>query len=162
MAVRIRSRSWWLASLLVLPLLCAGLPALAATPSSAPAAAAAKEADMALYSRIAAVNVCISRAAGIAFDTAVGVAGETMAQVIEHQHGGVIEQVGREPLALDALRKGSINSAVLGAAEVCPEEVPEGVRKEVEAALQRSGGAEAIPPPPQPGPVPKAAATPTR
>ncbi|WP_225867549.1 cAMP phosphodiesterase [Cyanobium sp. NIES-981] len=142
----------------MLPLLGASLPAQAASPATSPAT----EADMALYSRIAAVNVCISRAAGIAFDTAVAVAGETMAQVIQHQNGGVIAQVGREPLNLDDLRKGSINSAVLGAAEVCPKDVPADVMKDVQAALQRSGGAEAIPPPPRPGTSQRTPAVPPR
>jgi ABC-type spermidine/putrescine transport system permease subunit I len=83
----------------------------------APAAAwagPATEADMSLYTRISALNVCISRAAGIEFDKAVAVAGETLAQVIQGQHEGTIAQVGPKPLTIDELRKGAINSAVLG------------------------------------------------
>ena len=73
--------------LLLLPL------ALALAPMAA-VAAPASEADMSLYTRIGALNVCIARAAGIEFDKAVAVAGETIAQVIQGQHDGAIAQVG--------------------------------------------------------------------
>ena len=104
-------------------------------------AAPATEADMSLYTRIAALNVCIARAAGIEFDKAVAVAGETIAQVIQGQHGGQIAQVGPKALSIDELRKGSINSAVLGAVEVCPKEVPADVKAKVDQVLKGAGGA---------------------
>ena len=109
-------------------------------------AAPATQAEMDLYTRIAAVNVCIARSAGIAFDKAVGIAGETIAQVIQGQHDGSIKQVSPEPLNLEDLRKGSINSAVLGASEVCPKEVPEEVLSSVEKALRQADTAEEISP----------------
>jgi len=118
------------APLLTLPLLVAPAGALAAP---------ATEAEMNLYTRIAAVNVCIARSAGVDFDKAVGIAGETIAQLIQGQHGGAIKQVGAKPLNIEELRKGSINSAVLGAAEICPKEVPADVMKKVQDALGRSG-----------------------
>jgi hypothetical protein len=94
---------------------------------------------MNLYTRIAAVNVCIARAAGVDFDKAVGIAGETIAQLLQGQHGGVIQQVGSKPLSLEDLRKGSINSAVLGAVEICPKEVPAEILKRVQDAIKSSG-----------------------
>jgi hypothetical protein len=120
--------------LLLLPLALVLLPAVAL-------AAPATEAEMNLYTRIAALNVCISRAAGIDFDKSVAVAGETLAQLIQGQHGGAIAQVGTKPLSLDELRKGSINSAVLGAVEVCPAEVPAEVKAKVQAVLKPSAPA---------------------
>lgn len=125
--------SWLVAPLLVLPLLLA---------PAAVQAAPASEADMNLYTRIAAVNVCIARGAGVPFDKAVGIAGETIAQLIQGQHEGVISQVGAKPLSLDDLRKGSINSAVLGAAEICPKEVPADVMAKVQDALKSSSTAK--------------------
>jgi hypothetical protein len=118
---------------------------------------------MNLYTRIAAVNVCIARAAGVEFDKAVGIAGETIAQLIQGQHGGVIQQVGTKPLSLEDLRKGSINSAVLGAVEICPKEVPADVVKKVQEAVGRSGAQ----PQPQPAsprtqPAPSPSTTPKR
>ena len=123
------------APLLVLPLLA--LPVLspaAALADNAPAT----EAEMNLYTRIAAVNVCIARGAGVDFEKAVGIAGETIAQLIQGQHGGLIAQVGPKPLSIDDLRKGAINSAVLGASEICPKEVPAEVMAKVQAALKAS------------------------
>ena len=117
-------------------------------------AAPASEADMSLYTRIGALNVCIARAAGIEFDKAVAVAGETIAQVIQGQHNGAIAQVGTKPLSIDELRKGSINSAVLGGVEVCPDEVPADVRKKVQDVLKNRGEAPAAKPAPAPAKKP--------
>lgn len=104
-------------------------------------AAPATDAEMDLYGRIAAVNACIARAAGVDFDKAVAISGETIAQVIQGQHGGAIAQVSAKPLSPDELRKGSINSAVLGAVELCPKEVPADVMKRVQDALKQAGPA---------------------
>lgn len=130
----------FLAPLLALPLLL-----WAPAPGQA---APASEADMNLYTRMAAVNVCIARGAGVPFDKAVGIAGETIAQVIEGQHGGVITQVGPKALTLDELRKGSINSAVLGAVEICPKEVPADVITKVQDALKNAPASKAPSPKP--------------
>ena len=91
--------------------------------------------------RIGAINVCIARSAGIEFDKAVAIAGETIAQVIQGQHGGVIQQVGTKPLTIEELRKGSINSAVLGAVQICPKEVPADVTKKVNDLIKAKGAA---------------------
>ena len=132
-----RLRALLAAPLVLLPLLVQ--PAVAQ-------AAPASEADMGLYTRIGAINVCIARSAGIEFDKAVAIAGETIAQVIQGQHGGVIQQVGTKPLTIEELRKGSINSAVLGAVQICPKEVPADVTKKVSDLLKAkppTGGAKA-------------------
>ncbi len=143
-----------LAPLLVLPFLA--LPILALPLFLAPSAAlannaAATEAEMNLYTRIAAVNVCIARGAGVDFEKAVAIAGETIAQLIQGQHGGLIAQVGPKPLSIDDLRKGAINSAVLGASEICPKEVPADVMAKVQSALKSSPAPKA--------PAPKTPAT---
>ena len=124
------------------------LPLVLTLAPMAAVAAPASEADMSLYTRIGALNVCIARAAGIEFDKAVAVAGETIAQVIQGQHEGAIAQVGPKPLTIDELRKGAINSAVLGAVEVCPDEVPADVRKKVEEVLKNRSAAPAAKPAP--------------
>ena len=132
-----RLRALLAAPLVLLPLLVQ--PAVAQ-------AAPASEADMGLYTRIGAINVCIARSAGIEFDKAVAIAGETIAQVIQGQHGGVIQQVGAKALTIEELRKGSINSAVLGAVQICPKEVPADVTKKVSDLLKvkaPTGGAKA-------------------
>ena len=141
-------RQLWLVALL-LPLLLNPLPTAAAPTSPAPAnpapanagpgaATPASDAEMGLYTSIAAVNVCIARSAGIDFDKAVGIAGETIAQLIHGQHGSAIAQIGAKPLSDAELRKGAINSAVLGAAEICPKQVPAEVMKRVQEALKQA------------------------
>jgi hypothetical protein len=143
-----RCRQLWLVALL-LPLLLNPLPTAAAPTNPAPAnpapanagpgaATPASDAEMGLYTRIAAVNVCIARAAGVDFDKAVGIAGETIAQLIHGQHGSAIAQIGAKPLSDAELRKGAINSAVLGAAEICPKQVPAEVMKRVQEALKQA------------------------
>jgi hypothetical protein len=111
------------------------LPASAVPAAPAPPAG---EAEMILYSGIAAMNVCVARSAGVGFDQAVAIAGETIARLIQSQHGSVISLVGSQPLSLDDLRKGAINSALLGAVEACPDQVPEAVRKDLQASLRRA------------------------
>ena len=110
-------------------------------------AAPASDSEMALYTRIAAVNVCIARAAGVDFDRAVGIAGETIAQLIRGRHDGAIAQVGSKPLEAAELRRGAINAAVLGAAELCADQVPAAVQQRVRAALQQAGGGAPAPRP---------------
>lgn len=95
---------------------------------------------MTLYGGIAALNVCVARTAGVGFDQAVAIAGETIAQLIQSQHGSVISLVGSQPLSLAKLRKGAINSALLGAVEACPDQVPEAVRQAVQASLRQLEG----------------------
>ena len=53
--------------------------------------------------------------------------------------------MGLKPLSIDDLRKGAINSAVLGAAEICPKEVPADVMAKVQAALKASPAQKASP-----------------
>ena len=126
-----RCRQLWLVALL-LPLLLNPLPTAAAPTSPAPAnpapanagpgaATPASDAEMGIYSSIAAVNVCIARDAGIDFDKAVGIAGETIAQLIQVQHGNAIAKLGGQPLSDAELRKGAVISTVLGAADICPK-----------------------------------------
>jgi hypothetical protein len=98
---------------------------------------AATQADMNLYARIAAVNACIYRSAGVEFDRSVGIAGETIAQLILGQHQGLIKQVGGKSLTLEELRKASISSAVVGAYEICPKQVPSAVAAKVRDALAK-------------------------
>jgi hypothetical protein len=116
---------------------------------------------MALYTRMAALNVCIARAGGVEFDKAVAIAGETIAQVIQGQHQGRISQVSDRPLSVEELRKGSINSAVLGAVELCPKEVPDEVRKKVDEVLKiTTEGQPAPAAKPAPAPAAKPAPAP--
>ena len=83
---------------------------------------------------------CIARGAGVEFDKAASIAGETIAQLIKGQHDGQIKQVGTKALTIEELRRGSVNSAVIGAVELCPKEVPPDLVKKVNDALKQQGG----------------------
>ena len=126
-------------------LLAIALPAVAAAPALAPAS----ESQMTLYTRAAALNVCIARAAGVDFDKAATIAGDTIAQLIQGEHGGVIAVVGSQTLSIEELRKGSFNSAVIGAVEICPQQVPAEVLKKVQAALRQAAPNPVVAPSPR-------------
>jgi len=123
----------------------AALMAVALSPFMQPSivkAAPASEADMTLYSRITALNACLAVSNGVEFKKAIGIAGETLTQTIQGQNGGAIAQLGDQPLPIEDLRKGSINSVLIAVAQVCPDQMPDDVRAKIQEALQAGGGAE--------------------
>jgi hypothetical protein len=114
-------------------LLMAGL----ALPARPGLAAPASEAEMEVYASLAALNLCIARAAGVEFELSAGIAAETISTWIEGSHDSAIAMI-KDPLSLEQLRQGSLNSAVIGATELCPALVPEEVRRQVEQAVKNS------------------------
>ena len=108
---------------------------------SAAKAAPATEAEMTLYSRITALNACLAVSNEVDFKKAIGIAGETLTQTIQGQNGGAIAQLGDQPLPIEDLRKGSINSVLIAVAQVCPDQMPADVREKVQEALKAGGGA---------------------
>ncbi len=112
------------------------LAAVLLLPARPVQAAPATEAEMEVYTRLAALNLCIARTAGVEFDLAVSVAAETISVWIQGNHDGGVAPVSATPLSIDELRKGSINSAVLGAAELCPDQLPEAVLRDVQQAVK--------------------------
>lgn len=131
------------------------LPLVLVTPSAL--AAPATDAEMNLYTRILAINVCLSQAVGVDLQKAVGIAGETLTQLVLVQHQGAIAQVGPKPLSLEDLRRGSVNSALFGAVEMCPKQLPADLVKQVEAAMRAEPGAPAAAPASAPAAAPTAA-----
>ncbi|MEB3170222.1 MAG: cAMP phosphodiesterase [Synechococcaceae cyanobacterium] len=125
--------------LLAVVLAAGACPPAQALPDAPPPPAG--EAEITLYGGIAGLTVCVARSAGVGFEQAVAIAGETIAQLIQSQHGSVISLVSDQPLSPDDLRKGAINSALLGAVEACPEQVPDAVRTAVQASLREARSA---------------------
>jgi hypothetical protein len=115
--------------ILSIPLITAPVPARAA---------AATEADMNFYGRLASLNVCIARREGVEFKKAVSIAAEMIAQVLKGKHGSMIQSLGSKVMTLKQLRNGSVNSAVIGAVQMCPKEVPSDVVASVKKLLQRT------------------------
>ncbi len=102
--------------------------------------------EMSLYTRIGALNTCIFLAAGIDYDRATKIAGETIAQTIKEQNDGKISDVANGSILTEnELRKGAVNSAILGSVEVCPNAVPVAIRERVKSVLA-SREAGALPP----------------
>ena len=92
---------------LLLPWLPPRLPALAAPTAAAPVSAspvsaspvsAATEERMALYQKLAAVNYCVARSAGLADSQALPLAAQTIAVILRNEHGSRIARVGDGPL----------------------------------------------------------------
>jgi hypothetical protein len=102
------------------------------------AAAPASEAEMTVYTGLAALNLCIARAAGVEFELAVGIAAETISQWIQGSHESAVAPVSSSPLSPEDLRRGAANSAVIGAAELCPDQLPAEVRRAVQEALRQA------------------------
>lgn len=131
---------------LLLPWLPPRLPALAApalsvlAPAAAPALAATEE-RMALYQKLAAVNYCVARSAGLADSQALPLAAQTIAVILRNEHGGRIARVGDAPLPSDALLQGSVELTLLGARQLCAASVPEELLAKLEA--RRAAAAEA-------------------
>jgi hypothetical protein len=121
---------------LLLPWLPPRLPALAAQPTApvavAPALAATEE-RMALYQKLAAVNYCVARSAGLADSQALPLAAQTIAVILRNEHGGRIARVGDAPLPAEALLQGSVELTLLGARQLCAASVPEDLLAKLEA-----------------------------
>ncbi|MFN9619720.1 MAG: hypothetical protein ACK55X_08425 [Synechococcaceae cyanobacterium] len=118
---------------LLLPWLPPRLPALAAPTAAAPVSAspvsaspvsAATEERMALYQKLAAVNYCVARSAGLADSQALPLAAQTIAVILRNEHGSRIARVGDGPLPGDALLQGSVELTLLGARQLCAASVP--------------------------------------
>lgn len=103
----------------------------------------ATDADMGLYTRIGAVNACIAASNGVEFNKAVGIASETVTQVLQGQHGGIIQPLGAKALPVEDLRKGSVNSVLIGISQMCPDAMPAEVRDQVQKAIKGAAGAGA-------------------
>lgn len=135
------------------PLSIPGLRALIASLllTSAPALAApASQAEMEVYTSLAALNVCVARSAGVEFERAVAIAAETITQWIQDTHKSAIAPVSAEPLSLDDLRRGAINATLIGVVELCADQVPAEVLRDVRRAVQNSESRPTTPPPVRP------------
>jgi hypothetical protein len=130
-------------------LLLCGAASMPAVRAQGAAPRPATDADMGLYTRIGAVNACIAASNGVDFNKAVGIASETVTQVLQGQHGGIIQPLGPKPLPVEDLRKGSVNSVLIGISQMCPDSMPADVRDQVQKAVKGAagGGAKGAPKP---------------
>ena len=97
----------------------------------------ATDADVFLYRGMGASYLCNARAAGVAFPKATGIATATYVQVLNGRHGGVVASAGKEKLNNKQLFSGAEFQIITGALQYCPKEVPDDVKKKVEAAVKK-------------------------
>ena len=97
---------------------------------------AASEKDLFLYRQMGASYLCISSKAEVDFNKGLGVASATFANVIIGKHGGVIKELGNEKLDEKKLYNAGTFQIVGSALNICPESVPDKIKKDYEKRLK--------------------------
>ena len=97
---------------------------------------AASEKDLFLYRQMGASYLCIASKAEVDFNKGLGVASATFANVIIGKHGGVIKELGNEKLDEKKLYNAGTFQIVGSALNICPESVPDKIKKDYEKRLK--------------------------
>ena len=97
---------------------------------------AASEKDLFLYRQMGASYLCIASKAEVDFNKGLGVASATFANVIVGKHGGVIKELGNEKLEEKKLYNAGIFQIVGSALNICPESIPDKIKKDYEKRLK--------------------------
>ena len=97
---------------------------------------AASEKDLFLYRQMGASYLCIASKAEVDFNKGLGVASATFANVIVGKHGGVIKALGNEKLDEKKLYNAGTFQIVGSALNICPESIPDKIKKDYEKRLK--------------------------
>ena len=97
---------------------------------------AASEKDLFLYRQMGASYLCIASKAEVDFNKGLGVASATFANVIVGKHGGVIKELGNEKLDEKKLYNAGTFQIVGSALNICPESIPDNIKKDYEKRLK--------------------------
>ena len=97
---------------------------------------AASEKDLFLYRQMGASYLCIASKAEVDFKKGLGVASATFANVIVGKHGGVIKELGNEKLDEKRLYNAGTFQIVGSALNICPESIPDKIKKDYEKRLK--------------------------
>ena len=97
---------------------------------------AATEKDLFLYRQMGASYLCIASKAEVDFNKGLGIASATFANVIIGKHGGVIKGLGNEKLDEKKLYNAGTFQIVGSALNICPESIPENIKKDYENKLK--------------------------
>ena len=97
---------------------------------------AASEKDLFLYRQMGASYLCIASKAEVDFKKGLGVASATFANVIVGKHGGVIKELGNEKLDEKKLYNAGTFQIVGSALNICPESIPDKIKKDYEKRLK--------------------------
>jgi len=98
---------------------------------------AATEKDLFLYRQMGASYLCIASKAEVDFKKGLGIASATFANVIIGKHGGVIKELGNEKLNEKNLYNAGTFQIVGSALKICPESIPEDIKKDFEKRLKQ-------------------------
>ena len=98
---------------------------------------AATEKDLFLYRQMGASYLCIASKAEVDFNKGLGIASATFANVIIGKHGGVIKELGNEKLNQKKLYNSGTFQIVGSALNICPENIPRGIKKDYEKRLKQ-------------------------
>ena len=98
---------------------------------------AATEKDLFLYRQMGASYLCIASKADVDFNKGLGIASATFANVIIGKHGGVIKQLGDQKLDEKKLYNAGTFQIVGSALNICPESIPEKIKKDYEKRLNK-------------------------
>ena len=98
---------------------------------------AASEKDLFLYRQMGASYLCIASKAEVDFKKGLGIASATFANVIIGKHGGAIKELGNEKLDEKRLYNAGTFQIVGSALNICPESIPEKIKKDYEKRLKQ-------------------------
>ena len=97
---------------------------------------AASEKDLFLYRQMGASYLCIASKADVDFKKGLGIASATFANVIIGKHGGAIKQLGDKKLDEKKLYNAGTFQIVGSALNICPESIPNKIKKDYEKRLK--------------------------
>ena len=98
---------------------------------------AASEKDLFLYRQMGASYLCIASKAEVDFNKGLGIASATFANVIIGKHGGAIEELGNQKLDEKRLYNAGTFQIVGSALNICPESIPNDIKKNYEKRLKQ-------------------------
>ena len=98
---------------------------------------AASEKDLFLYRQMGASYLCIASKAEVDFSKGLGIASATFANVIIGKHGGAIEEIGNKKLDEKKLYNAGTFQIVGSALNICPESIPNKIKKDYEKRLKQ-------------------------
>ena len=81
--------------------------------------------------------LCIASKAEVDFNKGLGIASATFANVIIGKHGGAIKELGNEKLDEKKLYNAGTFQIVGSALNICPDNVPEKLKKEYQIESER-------------------------
>ena len=98
---------------------------------------AATEKDLFLYRQMGASYLCIASRAEVDFKKGLGIASATFANVIVGKHGGLIKELGDKKLDEKKLYNSGTFQIVGSALNICPESIPNDVKKDYEKKIKK-------------------------